>query len=160
MAKTYDASQLSSSTVYQIRLAIGDHLANRMVLDDDEISFIVTTNTTNAVVDKKGAAIACCESAIATLANDVSYSKSKISEQMRERLQNFMTVRDNLMKGADLFKSKGYTTAGMFAGGINLSDIDELDDNTGLRQPSFKKSEDKHPGSPIDTLGNFDDPQP
>lgn len=143
MTKTYDAAKLTTSTMYQVRLAIGDRVVASMLLEDEEITYVISSSA-----NLRAAAIECCNLMAAAIWERVAYSKGKISEQQDQQLRNIENTRQRLMTGdGALFQGKSHLNAEFFAGGVNVADSEGLDQDTGLRQPSFKRDTDRHPGS-------------
>lgn len=141
MTKTYDAAKLSTDTMVQVRLAIGDRVVASMVLEDEEIQHVITTSA-----NLRAAAIECCSLMAAAIWERVNYSKGKISEQQEQQLAHIEATKRRLQAGSGaLFSGKAHLNAELHAGGVNVSDVQVLDRDTGLRQPAFKRESDLHP---------------
>lgn len=154
MAKTYNASQLATSDVYKVRFATGDHrpCADDMLLDDAEIEFLISTNTSNSVVNLRNTAIAALDAMLRMLADEVSYSKGKISEQASQRYAQFKAERDRLASGGSLFGNGDAVPTGIMYGGILKSQVDaaRLDRSIVPFPVPFDRDLDDHPGNPTD----------
>jgi hypothetical protein len=164
MAKTYSPNLLATSVKDQLRLAIGDSNtedADLMILDDAEISFIISRQNLTATADAqlKAAAVGCLDVILKKFADGVAYSASKVSEQSNQRYTQFLAERNRLANGGKLFTDGLVVPSNFLIGGINLSEINSNMDDTSIRQPVFDKGRDDHPGSSVDRgEGNIDDP--
>lgn len=160
MAKTYVPADLQTSTKDQLRLATGDNVEDSMVLDDAEIAFIVSRNTNDVgVVNLRGAALGTLDAIILQFAKEVSYSKKSISESANQRYDQFAKERDRIANGGALFTGGDVVPISFYFGGVLRAENEKMAADPSLRQPTFYKHSDDHPGNASDLSDNFlDDP--
>jgi hypothetical protein len=135
---TYDASQLSTSALYQVRFLIGDTIAADPLIEDDfEITFCLSQSGENIY---RAAAFACRRAA-AKLARELTL-KSPVAELDTRGSADWF-----LKMATDLDREAGRSGAvGLFAGGISVSDKSTRGDDSDRVVPSFA----------VDSLGSVD----
>lgn len=119
MAWTYVPRALAVSPKDQVRLLIGDTQANRQLLQDEEISFLLTTRSS-----VYGAAAECCQSIASGYASQVDQHAGGSSLALSQAAKAY-TVK------AVQFNAKAAMTVVPYAGGISISDkqLQELNDD-------------------------------
>ena len=91
MAFTYDASLLSSSELYQVRLKIGDTNSADAKLQDEEINYAISITTSVLA-----AAIKCCNLIVAKYAGDPDYSLGPHSVKASQRTKHYKELAAQL----------------------------------------------------------------
>lgn len=91
MAFNYDASQLSTSQLYQVRFTIGDTDSTDPLLQDEEINFVLSQKTTVLA-----ASISCCESISAKYARMADYSLGPYSIKASQKAERYKQLAKEL----------------------------------------------------------------
>lgn len=143
MSWTYDPSDLDTSTdtgrVNTVRFLVGDTDENDQLLQDEEVSFSLNQSGDNVYY-----AASYCAAALSSkftkkvntkLDGALSADYSDLSEKYRNL--SFQLKQDAL--------SKSGTAFGVYAGGISISDVDTVRDNTDRITPAFRRDRFKNP---------------
>jgi hypothetical protein len=91
MAFTYDASLLSSSELFQVRLNIGDTDSTDPKMQDEEINYALSI--TSSVL---AASIKCCNLIVASYANNTDYSLGPHAEKASQRVKHYKELATQL----------------------------------------------------------------
>jgi hypothetical protein len=91
MAFTYDETQLSTSTLYQVRFTIGDTDVDDPLLQDEEIEYVITQKGTVLA-----SSIACCESISAKFARKVDYTLGPYSIKASQKAKLYKQLASDL----------------------------------------------------------------
>jgi hypothetical protein len=125
MSFTYDVDALSSSTLYRIRLEIGDTDSDRVLLADEEITQIISEQSYYAQQVS-----ACCRLIAAKFARHPQNLQLEGYEETTTEIYN------RYMKMAKIWGAKvGYP----WSGAIFSDDKQTVEENTDLVKPSFKR---------------------
>jgi hypothetical protein len=131
MAFTYDVSLLTQSgaigALMQVRLLIGDTQSNDVKLQDEEITFLITTRPTIY-----GAAAECCRSIATNLARKADTSQGEMKN-------NFSQLTKNYQQMAALYENKaalsGFPVP--YAGGTSVTDMNSAQIDGDRVAPQF-----------------------
>jgi hypothetical protein len=144
--------------MYKVRLLIGDTDSARQQLQDEEIDWVLTEQ---AVVTY--AAAACAEMLASKYAFLVNTEVSELRVSAAARHKHYLELAERLRKAAGSLPGgdgTGVALATMYAGGVNRSEKDTLDDDTNLVRPTFGLGQDDHPEAgeqaPRDSSDLFD----
>jgi len=125
MSWTYSGDP-SLSSKDAVRFAIGDTISSDPLLQDEEINYIISTNSSIA-----DAAYYACIGIVAKLSRLADKSVGKIKISYSQKVTQYQKLADKL-----------YANAGIvvipYAGGISVSDKQDMQSDTSIVQPSFK----------------------
>lgn len=155
MTWTYNAAALSTSDRAKVRLMIGDTDSSRQQLQDEEIDYVLTQETSPTL-----AAAACCDLLAAKYAYLVNTENSELRVSAAARFKHYQDLADRLREGgAGTIPLDGsLTLADMYVGGASRSDKQALAENSDIVQPSFSIGQDDFPTNPqSDALTGTDD---
>lgn len=125
MAFTYDIN----TSIGQVRFYSGDNNADDYLLEDDEISFLLTQNNNNI----KQASANAVEGMIAELAREPDSKKvGNLSLGYAKRMEQLQTLLTNLRADANRRLTP-------YAGGISKTQKDIFKQDTDIVQPKFSK---------------------
>lgn len=96
MSWTYVPASLSTSKLFQVRFRLGDTVMTDHQLEDEEINYLLSLHADDVVAT----CIDCCNTIIAKLSKQVSYSLGPYSESTHERLTNWKNLLDIFTKQA------------------------------------------------------------
>lgn len=123
---TYNPMELATSTLYQVRALIGDVMQADQQLMDAEINFQLS-QFSNANL----AAAACCRMMAFKFARQVDTVQGHLSINYSNRSKQYFSLAKDL-------EQRGYASSvGMYAGGISVSDVQNVQSNTDRIQPEF-----------------------
>lgn len=111
MSWTYDVTQLTTSTLMQIRLEIGDTDSTDPLMQDEEINYAIGVESST-----QAAAAKCCEALARKFARlaDITLGPSKVA--MSQRFEQYQTLAKQLRKDATSMNAPT-------GGGIYITDI-------------------------------------
>lgn len=141
MTWTYDLSQLATSSLYQTRFYCGDTNSAAPLVQDEEISFVLLTESNVQL-----AAATICDAIAARCSQEVDATAGDLSESASQRAEAFSKRAKDLRRGQNAFALPVF-------GGITREQKQTLDLDTDLVQPSFKIGQDDHPGIPNERDG-------
>lgn len=122
----------AKSDLDAVRFTCGDTNDDERFIQDEEISYLLTREGS-----VEGAAIEACEAIARTFLNKTDVTVGRISVKGSEISKRFSDCADRLRNQLGIFAS-------MKVGGVNKSESEALDENTGLIQPSFQYGIDDH----------------
>ena len=128
MAWTYTTVGLSTNKKNQTRLLIGDPTSTFPLLQDEEIDYFLTENSDSVLA----AAIDCCEAIAAEFSKEADTKNGALSVKASERAKAYLVMAEKLR-----LRLSSYSD--IFVGGATWSDVNELDGDPSLVQPSFKQ---------------------
>lgn len=135
MSWSYDPSQLSTSTLYQVRLEVGDTNESAQLLQDEEISqFLAVEQNT------WGAAARCCEVISRTMLRkaDVRVGRGGTDLVYSTAAKQYAAMAATLRKRAN-------ATNAPWTGGTSISEKLSQQQDSDLVQPLFTKSGGNNP---------------
>lgn len=153
MTWTYNAASLSASDLYKVRLAIGDTDSTRQQLQDEEIQFVLDTETIVTL-----AAAACCDMLAAKYGFQVNTENSELRVSAAARHKHYLELADRLRRfPGDIPGGTGGGTyeASAYAGGTSVAAKEDLEADTDLVPSSFSVGQDDNPDA-----GDANDPVP
>lgn len=125
MSFTYDETQLSVE-LNKIRLRIGDTDEDDVLLQDEEIAYVQSDNTSFL-----RRVAACCRLICAKLARRVDYKLSLLSEKAS-------VLYDRYKSMAEMYDGKSSQDF-PWTSSVRVSDHDAVEDDESLVKPKFKK---------------------
>lgn len=143
MTWTYNASALGTSDRYKVRLLIGDTDSNRQQLQDEEIDWVLSEQSTVTY-----AAAACCDLLASKYAFLVNTENSELRVSAAARHKHYMDLAKRLrenpgnLPGGD---GSGIVIGTPYAGGVFRSEKQDLDQNTSLVDSTFSIGQDDNP---------------
>lgn len=145
MVWTYDLTTIATTPKDMVRLQIGDTVPTSPLLQDEEISFFLTTRA-----NIYGAAAECCRSLAARFSSQASTAAGDTKIQ-------FSDIAKAYAARAVSFDVKAATagSAMPYAGGISQSDKQNNKEDTDRTQPQFSIGMDDNflPIAPVDEGG-------
>lgn len=158
MTWTYNASSLSLSDLYKVRLLIGDVDSARQQLQDEEIDWVLTEQTVVSY-----AAAACCDLLASKYAFLVNTENSELRVSAAARHKHYQELADRLRKGAGSLPGgdgSGVMVADIYAGGALVSEKEALEQDTDVNPPTFARGQDDNPAvsdnGAVDASGRYD----
>lgn len=147
MTWTYDAANIQTTPLYQVRMIIGDTLSTEPLLQDEEISFtLIRRNSVN------GAAAMCSRSIAAKFSrlSDTTVGPQKFD--LSQKAANYTKLADDLEQLDD-------ATGGAFcfSGGISIANKQTYEADPDRVDPSFVKNGTDFPVAGGQTLQNTED---
>lgn len=119
MGQTYEPTQLATDETYQVRLLLGDTVAGRMVLEDEEIDWFLSQEA-NVYM----AAAAACDQISLILSAGAGASGVVTRKRVGQTDISYANGRD--AKGytslAASLRARGRTHQSLYAGGISVAD--------------------------------------
>ena len=128
MVWSYSTISLATNKKNQVRLLIGDTNSSFPILQDEEITFFLTENDDSVLA----AAIDCCEAAAAEFSKEADTKNGALSVKASQRSEQYLVMAEKLR-----LRLSSYSD--IFVGGATWSDVNDLDDDPSLIQPSFKQ---------------------
>lgn len=125
MSWTYSGDP-SLSPKDAVRFAIGDTIISEPLLQDEEINYIISTNSSIA-----DSAYYACIGIVAKLSRLADKSVGKVKIRYSQKVTQYQKLADKL-----------YVNAGIvvipYAGGISVADKQVMQSDTSIVQPSFR----------------------
>lgn len=128
MVWSYTTTGLSTNKKNQVRLLIGDTSSAFPLLEDEEIQFFLDDNSDSVLA----AAVDCCEAVAAEFSKEADTKNGALSVKASDRSKQYLVMADQL-------RTRLASYSDIFVGGATWSDVNELDDDSSLIQPSFKQ---------------------
>ena len=128
MVWSYSTIGLSTNKKNQTRLLIGDTSSTFPLLQDEEIEFFLDENSDSVLA----AAIDCCEAIAAEFSKEADTKNGALSVKASQRSEAYLAMAEKLR-----LRLSSYSD--IFVGGATWSDVNDLDDDPSLIQPSFKQ---------------------
>lgn len=149
MSFTYDDDQLDTSSLYQVRLEIGDTDSSAPLLQDEEINRAIGQER-----NLWGAAARCCELVSRQLLRraDVRVGRGGTSLVYSSAANQYQQMAVSLRKRAN-------GTVAPWSGGRVLADKADLADDNSLVQPIFTKTGGDSPWVGDETMSTIDEDQ-
>lgn len=134
MSQTYEPTEIATDETYQVRFLVGDTNVESMVLQDEEIDWLLTTEA-NVYMAAAAAAdrIATSMSAVGFVAGTSGPITRKRVGQTDISYANGRTSKEYATLSADL-RRRGRSHQTIFAGGI--SDADKLARDLDIDRPA------------------------
>lgn len=129
---TYDPSCVVTKD--QVRLLIGDTIDVDPQLHDEEITFLSTQASTNIYTK----AAQCARAIAAKYARQVQKSVSGLSIGAQERQRHYLDMAATLDALAVTIAVSGIDSAGVWAGGLYLADVETNEADESIIQPQFR----------------------
>jgi hypothetical protein len=117
----------SQSTKDAVRFAIGDTISSDPLLQDEEISYILSINS--SVSD---AAYAACVGIVAKFSRLADKEVGKVKIKYSQKAKQYQQLADKLWLNAGVVVMP-------YAGGISVADKQAMQEDNGIVQPSFKR---------------------
>ena len=138
---TWSYSSALTTNVDKVRWLCGDRDTNDQLIENEEITFALSESGNNLY---RAAAMAC-RAIAAKLFNSLTLDKApgSVSYDAAERAQGFLDLAAELETKATMSGS----AAGIFAGGISISDKQTREDDTDRVRPGF--TSDLHRNRPL-----------
>lgn len=131
MSWTYDVTQLQTEPKYQVRMLVRDTDTNRQLVQDEEIDYILSSNTN----------IYLASAIIAEMiAKQYALQPDTKTDIFSESYNNVATVYTKLAESLRKDAVR-YTSSTFYAGGISLSDKEVRESNTDRTPPYFTRTE-------------------
>lgn len=129
MTFTYDVGQLSTSQLMQVRLLIEDTVPNDQLLQDEEITFILSryNNTSSACAE-------ACRTIAMKYARQVDLVQGQLKTNYSQRSKIYVA------RAAD-FEARGLAGVLPYAGGISASDKQSVAEDTDRVAPDFNRGQ-------------------
>lgn len=139
MTWTYNAGQISTSQLMMARYLIGDTIQGKQQLQDEEITFSLTQYST-----VYGACAEMCRSLAMRYATQVDLVQGELKT-------NYSQISKVYAARAADFEMRGLRGAVPYAGGISVSDKNNVVEDTDRVAPDFNKGQfdDTLPVSPV-----------
>ena len=128
MTWTYSVLTLSTTPKDQVRLLIGDTDTTFQLMQNEEIEWLLSENSNSVLA----AAIDCCEAIAAEFSKEADTKNGQLSVKASQRAEAYLILAAKLRK-------KIGAMADIFVGGATWDDVNTLDDDPSLVQPSFKQ---------------------
>lgn len=145
MSWTYNSALLASSPLYQVRLLVGDTDTLDQLVSDEEINWYLTQNNSTRV-----AAAEVCEAISAKFARWTDASVGGTSESASQKSARYAAMAKDLKRDA-------YSLALPVFGGVDVSQHQRADQDTGAIQPSFRIGDHDNPESASERTSRGDD---
>ena len=138
---TYDATQVSTNSMYQVRRLIGDVLYGDQQMQDEEINWFISN-----YASVWSAASAACLSLAAQFARMVDTVQGELRTLYSQRARNYTAMAAQLER-----QGKGRGSTYVYAGGVSQSDKDTQVQNPDRTPPQFNLMmfDDLLPESPV-----------
>lgn len=137
MAFTY---QPGATDRDRVRFWTGDTDAGDPLLQDAEIDALLAEESSY-----KRAAILACRAIAAQLSRKADYRNADLAVSASQRAEAYRTLAEKLERQWGIS-----VRAEVFAGGIERSEHEDLAQDTGARQPAFRRGQDDFPGVALD----------
>lgn len=149
MSFSYDDTQLASSTLYQVRLEIGDNDQASALLSDEEINQFISVEQ-----NMWGAAARACEAISRKFLRkaDVRVGRGGTMLNYTSQAQQYAAMATDLRKRANAMNAP-------WTGGTSISDKETLEADTDAVQPLFTKTMGSNPWAGGQDLTTTDDGQ-
>jgi hypothetical protein len=138
MTWTYLNGDPATSDRNKVRFLVGDTDEDDQLLQDEEIDWLLTTQS-----DPDQAAVLAAEAIAAKFAREADTTNEGLSISKSQRSKSY---RD-LVK---VLASRVSTRAEISVGGLVISEKEALDDDTDAVQPAFTRGQDDFPGTGLD----------
>jgi hypothetical protein len=140
MTWTYNASGLANSQKDRVRLNIGDTDESRQQMQDEEIAYVLTQETSTTL-----AAAACCD------------ENGALKVSAEKRMEHYQKLADRLRKGGDgeVPGDAVVVDATMYVGGTSKAAKDEIFQDSDAVWGSFKLGQDDHPDATVSTASGY-----
>ena len=129
MTWTYDPAQLATSSVYRVRLKIGDTLAGDRLLDDEEIQ-----QALDEAANETAAAATCADAISMRFARQADQTTGRVSMSLGRRAETYSALARRLRQ-----------QAGVYAGGTSTADMDSRKDDEDRPAAAFTAGLHDHP---------------
>jgi hypothetical protein len=151
---TYNASALANSDLYKVRFMVGDNDVNRQQIQDEEILYILTQETSPAL-----AAAIACDGLAAKYSFSMNSVVGSLSISAERRMKHYMDLADRLRKGGagNLPGDSIITNATMSVGGTSVAAKEALADDSDAIGAPFRIGQDDHPANPAPDVAIADD---
>lgn len=147
MTFSYNSASLATSSKNRVRLLIGDTDDTRQQLQDEEISYVLTQQTSVTL-----AAAACCDILAAKYAFFVNTENGSLRVSAAARHKHYMDLADRLRAGGagEIPGDATVHDARIYVGGTSQSTKNTITDDTDAVVAPFRIGQDDHP----DTAAN------
>jgi hypothetical protein len=141
MTWSFDVTQLATSSLFQVRILIGDTDTSDQQLQDEQIT-IFTTGGALAAGSIYLAAAQCCEAIASAYARQVTTKIGTTSALLSDRVGHYRQRAKDLRA-----QNARYAGVNPYSGGISISDMDVQTDNTDRVNPDFSTTGDDDPAT-------------
>lgn len=129
MAWTYDETKLATNAVYRVRLKLGDLNSAAQQLQDEEIQLLIEQNQT-----EDGAVRAAARLLANRYARDSDKWVGDLKILYSQRARAYREMAESTLAGTTMSYGRP------FAGGIRVSDKEDITSNDDLVQPAFRRN--------------------
>jgi hypothetical protein len=152
MTWTYNASGLANSQKDRVRLNIGDTDESRQQMQDEEIAYVLTQETSTTL-----AAAACCDMLAAKYSFQMNTENGALKVSAEKRMEHYQKLADRLRKGGDgeVPGDAVVVDATMYVGGTSKAAKDEIFQDSDAVWGSFKLGQDDHPDATVSTASGY-----
>lgn len=142
MTWSYNNAGLANSAKDRVRLLIGDTDDSRQQLQDEEIAYVLTQQTSTTL-----AAAACADLLCAKYAFLVNTENGSLRLSAAARHKHYQDLADRLRAGGagEIPGDATVHDARIYVGGTSISDKDNILGDSDTVQPAFRLGQDDHP---------------
>lgn len=134
MTWTYNPAALSANTKDQVRLLVGDTEVNDPLLQDEEITYILTLES-----GVQYAASRACETIAALFGRKVTTAVGDLKVSQEKKYEHYLEL------AADLRRRAAMNDMMPYAGGISIADKQNQELDTDRQSPAFTRNDGRNP---------------
>ncbi len=151
MSWTYVLGTLATTPKDQVRLLIGDTDTTEQLLQDEEISLLLSLE--NNDIYRTG--WRACDAIAAEYARKADRVVGGPSSGLR--LMASQKFKQYTARALQLKRQSAVRNANVYAGGISISDKQVVEEDTDRVEPDFTKMLEQYPGTGVDSAGGTEE---